>query len=60
MVYKIFNEEGDYIITSTGERVNILFAPNAWTPEGLNVGWTEYTLEDEVLQQLGIEYSQLI
>lgn len=42
MVYKKFaNAEGQYI-DAQQERWDILEANEAWTPEGLNVGWDEY------------------
>lgn len=43
MVYKIFEELGDFIRVSDNQRVNILFANEAHTPQGLNVGWTGLT-----------------
>lgn len=42
MVYKVFEEDGDYIRLSDNKRVNVLFAQEAYTPQGLNVGWTEF------------------
>lgn len=42
MVYKVFEEEGDFIRLSDNKRVNILFAEEAHTPQGLNVGWTHF------------------
>lgn len=47
MVYKIYEELGDYIREVDGVRVNILFASEAHTPEGLNVGWT-YLADDKL------------
>lgn len=47
MVYKLFIEEGDFLDKTTKEPRNLLWANVAWTPEGENVGWTEFdTLED--------------
>lgn len=43
MVYKIYEELGDFIRVSDNQRVNILFANEAHTPQGLNIGWTELT-----------------
>lgn len=52
MVYKVFEEFGDFIRLSDNKRVNVLIANEAHTPEGLNVGWTSFepamTLEAEV------------
>jgi len=42
MVYKRFqNEEGNYI-DANKQRWDILEAHEAWTPQGINVGWDEY------------------
>ena len=51
MVCKIFNEEGDYIVSATGERINLVCASKACTPEGLNVGCA--------CQEWGLEYLKL-
>jgi hypothetical protein len=59
MVCKIFNENGDYIVSSTGERVNLLCGPQADTPEGLNVGWTQFNSVEEACQEWGLEYLKL-
>lgn len=42
MVYKLFDEEGDYVSTETGEPKNLLFTEIAYTPEGINFGWSEF------------------
>ena len=59
MVCKLFNEEGDYIVKSTGERVNLLCTTQAHTPEGLNVGWTQVSSEEEACQLWDLEYLKL-
>lgn len=42
MVYKkVQNEEGNYVDTQH-TRWDILEAHEAWTPQGINVGWDEY------------------
>lgn len=41
MVYKLFNEDGDYIDATTKEPRNLLEAEFAMTPDGLNVEWVE-------------------
>jgi len=47
MIYKCLEEEGNYLDITTDEPRNLLQANIAYTPEGVNVGWTEYdTLED--------------
>lgn len=43
MVYKAFNETGEYIDATTKEPRNLLEAEFAMTPGGLNVGWVELT-----------------
>lgn len=53
MVYKVFEEDGDYIRISDNKRVNILFAEEAHTPQGLNVGWTHF----EPIATLSVEES---
>ena len=45
MVYKLFIEDGDYL-NSQSQICNLVGATSVNTPEGVNVGWTEYaTLE---------------
>jgi hypothetical protein len=41
MIYKLFLEEGEYVDKTTGEPRNLLEAEIAYTPDGINVGWTE-------------------
>ena len=41
MIYKLFLEEGEYVDKTTGEPRNLLEAQIAYTPDGINVGWTE-------------------
>lgn len=53
MVYKVFEEEGDFIRLSDNKRVNVLFAEEAHTPQGLNVGWTAF----EPIASLSVEES---
>jgi len=49
IVCKLFKEPGDWQIAETGERVNLVCGKEAWTPEGLNVGWTEFDSEDAAI-----------
>jgi hypothetical protein len=50
MVYKLLNEEGNFIDIETGEPRNIVEAEIAYTPEGINVGWTEFDcIEDAMI-----------
>lgn len=57
MVYKLFAEdtEGDYLDLVTGEERNIMGVPQADTPEGLNVGWTEFESEEAMMAAWGVE-----
>jgi hypothetical protein len=59
MVCKIFKEEGDYLVSATKERINLVCASQAWTPEGLNVGWTEFNSVESACQEWGLEYLKL-
>lgn len=59
MVYKkIQNEEGNYK-DEKNVRFIVLEAHEAWTPEGLNVGWDEYPNLDEALKAYGLVYDPL-
>lgn len=59
MVYKkIQNEEGNYK-NEKNVRFIVLEAHEAWTPEGLNVGWDEYPNLDEALKTYGLVYDPL-
>jgi len=49
MVYKLFNENGDFEDITTGESKNLISAESVNTPEGVNVGWTEFSSEEEAL-----------
>lgn len=47
MVFKQILEPSGEWINQTGERVTLLSGHIAYTPEGVNVGWTEFdTVED--------------
>ena len=59
MVYKKFkDEEGNYI-DAQQVRWTIMEAHEAWTPEGLNVGWDEYFSEQVAAKAYGLTYSPL-
>ena len=59
MVYKkIKNEEGHYI-DEKDVRFDILEAHEAYTPEGLNVGWDEYESEEAAAAGYGLIYNPL-
>lgn len=55
MVYKLFIEDGEYLDKDTKEPRNLLEAEIAYTPEGINVGWTEFENLEEALQHFNIE-----
>lgn len=59
MVYKkIKNEEGQYI-DEQDVRFDILEAHEAYTPEGLNVGWDEFENIEAAAKEYGLTYSPL-
>jgi hypothetical protein len=59
MVYKKFkDEEGEYIDASS-QRWTIMEAHEAYTPEGLNVGWDEYPNLGTATQAYGLIYQPL-
>lgn len=59
MVYKkIENETGDYI-NKKKVRFDILEAHEAYTPEGLNVGWDEYDSIEAAAIAYGLTLSPL-
>jgi hypothetical protein len=55
MVYKVFNEEGDYLDITTDEPRNMLSANWADTPEGWNVGWTEFSSDEEAMTYFNLK-----
>lgn len=56
MVYKLFIEEGEFRDRLTKEARNIMEAPFAMTPEGLNVGWDEFNSLEEAMYAYNVEY----
>lgn len=59
MVYKkIQNPEGNYIDVQQ-TRWDILEVHEAWTPQGLNVGWDEYESLEQATQAYGLIYQPL-
>ena len=59
MVYKkIQNEQGDYK-DNQEVRYTVLEAHEAWTPEGLNVGWDEYPDMQAAMDAYGLVYDPL-
>jgi hypothetical protein len=55
MVYKLFIEEGLYQDKDTKEPRNLLEGEIAYTPEGINVGWTELNSLEDALQYFNLE-----
>lgn len=56
MVYKkVKNEAGDYK-DSQDVRWDILEAHEAWTPQGLNMGWDAYESLEAATQAYGLTY----
>ena len=55
MVYKVFVESGEYLDITTGEERNMMSANIAWTPEGENVGWDEFSTDEEAMFFFNIE-----
>ena len=59
MVYKKnANEQGDYKDVNE-VRYDVLEAHEAWTPQGLNVGWDKYEDMDHALEAYGLTYDPL-
>jgi hypothetical protein len=55
MIYKLFIEEGLYQDKDTKEPRNLLEANIAYTPEGINVGWTELENLETALEYFNLE-----
>lgn len=59
MVYKkVQNEQGDYK-DNKEVRYTILEAHEAWTPEGINVGWDEFESIEVAAVSYGLTYDPL-
>ena len=59
MVYKkIQNDYGDYK-DKKNVRYDVLEAHEAWTPEGKNVGWDEFTSLEAAANAYGLRYDPL-
>ena len=59
MVYKkVQNEEGQYV-DAQQVRWDILEAHEAWTPQGINVGWDEYPSKEAAAEAYGLMYDPL-
>jgi hypothetical protein len=60
MVYKkIQNPEGDYKDVQN-VRWDVLEAHEAWTPEGMNVGWDAFESLEEAAGYYGLMYDHFI
>lgn len=55
MVYKLFIEDGEYQDKTTKEIRNLLEATIAYTPEGINVGWTEFDTLEQAMEYFNVE-----
>lgn len=55
MIYKLFIEEGEYRDLTTREDRNLMEVEIAYTPEGINVGWDEFSSLEEAMVSYNIE-----
>ena len=58
MVYKLFIEDGEYQDKTTKEIRNLLEANIAYTPDGINVGWTELENLESAMIYFNLEIKQ--
>ena len=58
MVYKLFIEDGEYQDKTTKEIRNLLEANIAYTPDGINVGWTEFETLELAMEYFNLETKQ--
>ena len=58
MVYKLFIEDGEYQDRTTKEPLNLLWTAKAYTPEGINVGWTEFETLELAMEYFNLETKQ--
>lgn len=58
MVYKLFIEDGEYQDKTTKEIRNLLEATVAYTPDGINVGWTELENLESAMIYFNLEIKQ--
>lgn len=59
MVYKLFNEDGEYIDKTTSESRNLLECNTVYTPYGMNKGWTSFNTKEEAEIYFNIEKKPL-
>lgn len=55
MRYKLYDEIGEYKDKTTGEDRNLVYCEIAHTPEGVNVGWDEFSTIEEAINYYNIE-----
>lgn len=60
MVFKQIAEPSGDWINHEGERTTLLSGSIAYTPEGINVGWTEFETEEECAQAWGLRHEPVI
>ena len=59
MVFKQFDDpSGDWIDTE-GKRVILVSGNAAYTPDGLNAGWTEFESVEECEKEWGLRYNRI-
>ena len=59
MVFKQILEPSGEWINQTGERVTLLSGHIAYTPEGVNVGWTEFNTLEDCAMAWGLTYQPI-
>lgn len=59
MVYKKFEDEQGPYIDIQGKRWTIMEAHEAYTPEGLNVGWDSFESLEQAIQAYGLIYQPI-
>ena len=60
MVYKLLIEDGEYQDKTTKEIRNLLEAEIAYTPDGINAGWTELENLESAIEYFNLEYREEI
>ena len=55
MIYKLFLEQGLYQDKDTKEPRNLMEVEIAYTPEGINIGWTELENLETALEHFNLE-----
>ena len=60
MVYKLYNQNGNYEDITTKEPKNMQKCNTAHTPQGINVGWTEFATDEEAMVYFNIQKKEVI